>query len=361
MIDFHTLSITLLVLLIVVAITTLAAVLSKARAQRMDEARKRAMTDLHAQFSRLGSPERQAALTHIASEFRGPWAPQAAEDVGGLEPAQQEEIVRVLEKEGIAEIYLNQAKSGLKWRRIRALHILGQLRLGSAVPVILRALDDRDPDVRNVAARILGGMKLQETEEALIALLGRHEAAVSARIAAICIEIGPRTGPLLISTLEKGNAQARFWAARILGEMKETHAAKALETALADSEPDVRSAAAWALGRIADAAALEILKDALDDPVWYVRAHAAEALGRIGDPSSSTALGEALRDESWWVRRNALDALVRIGHAAKPTLLKALESDDRFAQDCATEALVAMGLPVPATRPTQPTLRSTTR
>jgi HEAT repeat protein len=93
--------------------------------------------------------------------------------------------------------------------------------------------------------------------------------------------------------------------------------------------------------------------------VWYVRAHAAEALGRISDSSAATALGEALRDESWWVRRNALDALVRIGTAAKPALLKALESDDRFAQDCATEALAALGQPVPATRPSlQKSLRS---
>jgi HEAT repeat protein len=359
MIDFQTLSITLLVLLIIVAVTTVAAILCKVRAQRMEESRKRAMTDLQAQFKRLGTGEKQAALTEIAAAFRGPWAPQAADEVSRLDAKKQEEIVRALEKEGIAELYLNQAKSSLKWRRIRALHVLGELRLGAAVPVLLRSLEDRDPDIRSVAARTLGGMKLQETEEALIALLGRHEPSVSARIAAICIEIGPRTGPLLIGTLENGNAQARFWAARILGEMKETHAAKTLETALADSEPDVRSAAAWALGRIADGSALEILKDALDDPVWYVRAHAAESLGRIGDSSAAPALGEALRDESWWVRRNALDALVRIGAAAKPALLKALESDDRFAQDCATEALAALGQPVPATRPSpQKSLRS---
>ena len=66
-----------------------------------------------------------------------------------------------------------------------------------------------------------GPHETQATDEALVALLGRHEQAVSARIAAMCIEIGARTAPLLIATLRDGSPQARFWAARILGEIRE--------------------------------------------------------------------------------------------------------------------------------------------
>jgi hypothetical protein len=62
-------------------------------------------------------------------------------------------------------------------------------------------------------------MKLQATDEALVALLGRHDQAVSARIAAMCIELGSRTAPLLVRTLSEGSPKARFWAARILGEI----------------------------------------------------------------------------------------------------------------------------------------------
>jgi len=47
-------------------------------------------------------------------------------------------------------------------------------------------------------------MKLQRAEEALVELLGKHDQAVSARIAAICIEMGPRTAPLLIRALREG-------------------------------------------------------------------------------------------------------------------------------------------------------------
>ena len=58
-------------------------------------------------------------------------------------------------------------------------------------------------------------------------------------------------------------------------------------------------------------------------------------------------LGLALRDRSWWVRKNALDALVRIGEPSKSALLRTLHGDDRFARDCAVEALMTLGMPLP--------------
>jgi HEAT repeat protein len=176
--------------------------------------------------------------------------------------------------------------------------------------------------------------------------LGKHEQSVSARIAAICIEMGTRTAPLLIRTLRDGSPKARFWAARILGEIQENRACRSLGDSLLDPDPDVRSAAAWALGSIADRTTAPIVETALRDPVWYVRAHAAEALGKIGDPVMASPLGSALQDRSWWVRKNALDALVRLGEAAKPALFSAMESGDRFARDCAIEALTTLGVPV---------------
>jgi HEAT repeat protein len=87
----------------------------------------------------------------------------------------------------------------------------------------------------------------------------------------------------------------------------------------------------------------------LQDTVWYVRAHAAEALGRIGDAGTVQVVADLLQDRSWWVRKNALDALVRIGEPSKPALLKTLHSGDRFARDCAVEALMTLGMPLPET------------
>ncbi len=60
------------------------------------------------------------------------------------------------------------------------------------------------------------------------------------------------------------------------------------------------------------------------------------------------SLAEVLLDRSWWVRKNALDALVRLGEPSKPTLLLTLKSGDRFARDCAVEALTTLGVALPA-------------
>jgi HEAT repeat protein len=311
MIPFDVLLVTLGILLGIVALTTAAAVVNKILALR------------------------EAGTRQVAQ----------------LELSLRLDVVRSLEERGVVAGYLRDTRSRFKWTRARALRILGELKVPASVPALLTALEDPDSDVRNVAARSLGRMKLQAAEEALVAILGKHDQAVSARIAAICIEMGPRTAPLLIRALRDGTPRARFWSARILGEIRDSRAVRSLGDALLDPEDDVRSAAVWALGQIGDRATAPLIEPLLRDRRWFVRAHAAEALGKLGDPLHAAALGEMLRDSSWWVRRNALDALVRLGPAAGEVLLRSARGGDRFARDCAAEALTTLGIMVPATEP----------
>lgn len=349
MIDYNVLILTLGILLAIVVLTTGAAVVNKVLSLREANTRQATMERLRASFLLLGEPQERAGANRvIADALRGPWCEMAAEEVAQLELTLRLEVVRALEELGVVARYLRDAKSPMKWTRARALRILGELKVPVSVPTLLQALEDRDGDVRNVAARSLGRMKLQAAEEALVSLLGKHDQAVSARIAAICIEMGPRTAPLLIRTLRDGSPKARFWAARILGEIRDPRAVRSLGDALLDADADVRSASTWALGQVGERATCPLVEPLLRDPVWYVRAHAAEALGKLGDGAHAPALGEALRDRSWWVRKNALDALVRLGDPAKPVLLHSLQSDDRFARECALEALVSLGVAVPS-------------
>ncbi|HYR69087.1 MAG TPA: HEAT repeat domain-containing protein [Candidatus Dormibacteraeota bacterium] len=351
MIHFETLMVTLGLLLGIVALTTIAAIANKVYSNREADSKRRFLDQLRRAFLSLRSPDgKREAMPVIVRSMTGRWSELAAEEISQLELPLRLDVLRELEEAGIVARLLRDAKSRLKWNRAHALRILGELKLPMSIPTLLHALDDKDPDVRNVAARALGRMKLQAAEEALIALLGKHDQAVSARIAAICIEMGPRTAPLLIKTLRDGIPKARFWAARILGEIADPRATRSISEALQDADPDVRSAAVWAIGSIADRPSAPIVAPLLNDPVWYVRAHAAEALGKIGDPSLTGALADALRDQSWWVRRNALEALVRVGEAAKPALMTALESEDRFARDSAVEALTSLGVTAIAPR-----------
>ena len=353
MIDFQTLVLMLGLLLCIVALTTIAAIANKIYLSREESSKRIFLDRVRKQFLLLGTgiPEDRAeGMRGIAASMAGRWSELAAEEMSQLELTTRLDVVRMLETQGIVSRYLRDAASPLKWTRAHALRIMGELKMPSSVPVLLKALEDRDPDVRNVAARSLGRMKLQAAEEALVGLLGKHDQAVSARIAAICIEMGPRTAPLLIRALREGTPAARFWAARILGEIGDPRATRSLGDAVMDEDGDVRSAAVWAIGRIGDRSSAALVGPLLADAVWYVRAHAAEALGRVGDPVVVPALAEALKDRSWWVRKNALDALVALGEPSKPALLATLESEDRFARDCAAEALATLGVAIPARR-----------
>jgi len=345
MIDFQALIVALGLLLGVVALTTIAAIANKIYSNREDDSRQRFLEALRRQFLLLrDSARREEAARAIASGMKGRWAEVAAEEISQLELSLRLEVLSALEQSGIADRYLQRARSSFKWTRAHALRILGELKLPQSVPTLLHALEDRDADVRNVAARSLGKLKLQAAEEALIGLLGKHDQSVSARIAAICIEMGERTAPLLVRTLRDGTPRARFWAARILGEIRDPRGTRSLCEALTDPDPDVRSSASWALGMLADKATASAVAPLLEDPTWYVRAHAAEAIGKIGDITYTRELGAALRDRSWWVRKNALDALVLLGEPSIGVLFEVLEGDDRFARDSAVEALAALGV-----------------
>jgi HEAT repeat protein len=347
-IDYNVLILTLGILLGIVILTTAAAIVNKILSLREANTRQATMDRLRQAFLLLTDPrERALAYRVIAEVFQGPWSEMAAEEVTQLELTLRLDVVRALEEQGVVARYLRDAKSRMKWTRARALRILGELKVPASVPTLLQSLEDRDADVRNVAARSLGRMKLQAAEEALVSLLGKHDQAISARIAAICIEMGPRTAPLLIRSLRDGSPKARFWSARILGEIRDPRAVRSLGDALLDADAEVRSSSAWALGEIGERATAPLLEPLLRDPVWYVRAHAAESLGKLGDGGYAPSLGKALRDRSWWVRKNALDALVRMGDPAKPVLLETLQGDDRFARECAVEALASLGVSVP--------------
>lgn len=353
MIDYQSLIFTLLLLLGIVALTTIAAIINKIYSNREEDSKQRFLEGLRKRFLLLRTPEGQReALPWIVRSLSGGWSELAAEEISQLELSLRLDVLRALEESGAVSKHLKDATSRLKWTRAHALRILGELKLPQSVPTLLAALEDRDPDVRNVAARSLGGMRLQATEEALVSLLGKDDQSVSARIAAICIEMGSRTAPLLIKTLRNGSPKARFWAARILGEIKDPRATRSLADALLDTDAEVRSAATRALGRVGDRSTAPLLEPLLHDSTWYVRAHAAESLGKIRDPEYAGALAELLRDSSWWVRKNALDALVALGEPSKAVLLRTLSSDDRFARDCAAEGLSAMGIVLTSERET---------
>jgi len=148
----------------------------------------------------------------------------------------------------------------------------------------------------------------------------------------------------LIKAVKDKDKDVRADAAEALGKIEDPRAVEPLIQALKDKDEDVRTDAAEALGKIGDPRAVEPLLQALNDKDEYVRIHAAEALGKIGDPRAVEPLLQALNDKDDRIPGCAAEALGKIGdpRAAEP-LIQALEGKSTVQQWEAIEALGNLG------------------
>jgi HEAT repeat protein len=321
---------------------------SGARRKREKALRARAR-ELLVSLSRQTDEKRERTLNEMERFLDPGTAEFVAIDLHRLEPHSRNDVVGLFENKGLVAHFSKVVGSGTKWNRAKAARILGELNLPVASAALYKALDDPDPDVRNVAARSLSRLRHPMAQSVLIELLGKHEEPVSSRIAAMFIEAGASSVPLLVKNMRNENWRARFWTAEILGQTGDRRAEKVLISALGDSSGDVRAAATKALGKMGGKAAGEHLAPMLKDPEWFVRCHAAWSLGKLHAVEAIPELVCALRDGSWWVRKNALEALAGLGDAAVPALMNAIEDDDRFARESALEALQKLGVDIPVT------------
>ncbi len=126
-----------------------------------------------------------------------------------------------------------------------------------------------------------------------------------------------------------------------LGALKDESSIELLtEVLLNDKDEDVRISAADSLGVIGSEVALDSLKEALKDEAVDVRISAAEALGNIGSGIAIDSLKEAMQDKDEEVRESAVEALGFIGGDRAIQALKAALSDENEdVRDTATEIL----------------------
>ena len=228
-----------------------------------------------------------------------------------------------------------------------------------AVPVLVAALNDRDPEVRAASAWALGarGAAAEPAVPALTGALRDEQEAVRTAVAEALGALGPRArsaAPALFAALDDPRASVRAAAAQALARLEPTaESVPSLSRALAHTDGYVRGFAAWSLGNLGPAAreAVPAMVEALgpDDTANVVAAalarigpaaaeavpalvadlrgpdpgrrwRAARTLGRIGPPAESavTELAAALRDPNEAVRTHAARALGRIGPGAMP-------------------------------------------
>lgn len=182
-----------------------------------------------------------------------------------------------------------------------------------ALPALIKALKDRDENVRLQAAFGLGCTGHKRTVEPLIHALKDKSLHVRSNAAEALQKVeGPPLDPLIESVKDEDKF-VRSVAASCLGRAADKRAAaEPLIQALEDESQDVRYSAARALGKIGDMRAVEPLIDILEDRNKSVRAQAAEALGEIGDVRAIEPLIRASKRGGLLVQEAAKEALTKL-------------------------------------------------
>ena len=155
-----------------------------------------------------------------------------------------------------------------------------------------------------------------ECMKELVQQLKQPNAKTRSILGLVIAKIGGPALPYLLEALNDKDPQLRHGAAWTLGSMKSDKAVDPLLGALADESEHVRAAAAWALGSIKTPRAVDPLIKLTDDEKPRVRMGAVTALGDIADKRAETALTRiAGEDREEAIRKAAAAALKKTSSA----------------------------------------------
>ena len=223
--------------------------------------------------------------------------------------------------------------------RLKAVSQLAGQGGAGVVEGLLAALEDEDRRVRERAGTLLREKRDTPEEIDAFARIGlgpKRVAAVRGAAAHGLARAGPKALPHLRKALDDRQTEVRAVAALGIGAARDVDSAPALSAKLADREALVRAAAGEALGVLLDAdavgtASAVLLGDRATEPCVA----AAEILGRHPRAGHAEHLGRGLGSMSWSVRIASARAFSEFGataeeaRAAAPLLVKALEREER--------------------------------
>lgn len=198
--------------------------------------------------------------------------------------------------------------------RIAACHGIGQFHDPATFDELANVLlDDLKIEVRQTAAKILGGSKHPDALPFLMEALRdsfwwyEREQKVIDLLQAIQ-NMGTIAVEPLIEALSDREGRVRKFAAMILGELQDVRAIEPLGMAIYDLHHEIGREAAESLS-LFGSKAVDILIEALGHPEAMVRGHAVSALGKIQDIRVAPALIKVLSDPDRQVQKQAIQSL----------------------------------------------------
>lgn len=239
-------------------------------------------------------------------------------------------------KLGLLELDLAALRSWRPSRRARAAVDLGLVGAGEALSGLTAALRDPDTRVRRAAVWSIGQLRDGSALPMLVPLLGDPSPLVAHRAQEVLAERGrDAEGAILRYADSTRDPGGRLAAIDLLGWLRVSRAAGLLLRLMNETEPEVRVKAVKAAAMLGDPRFLTSFQARLEDPVWEVRCQAAKGLSILGSPDSVPRLAVALRDAQWWVRFYAAAALAESGATGEAALSRALDDPEPRVRDMA--------------------------
>jgi HEAT repeat protein len=248
-------------------------------------------------LAQLDSAEAVAALRHALSDPSAEVRRGAALSLASLrDPASIPALARIAADWGDPSL--------IRCRRA-ALGTLVAFRSEQAAVELARALVDARPgetldlEERSSLLAVVyaepRGVAAPRVARTLVALLGREDALVGDRAAAL-LELFPTEslGPLARSLRTAAAPEVRRRAAEALRACRDDEAVSALVAALRDSAAEVRVSAARSLGEMRDPIAVNALYAAAGDEEESVREAATTALSALGAVATATGMAAGL-------------------------------------------------------------------
>jgi HEAT repeat protein len=266
----------------------------------------------------------------------------ALEMIAELHGRERDRLVTLLERSGV--VAETAVGLGSRRRRVRrsAAEALRQIGSEEAVELLSTSLLDRDLDTRLTCAAALAELSDEELAPAILAIADSTASDRPGAVAAILVTLGRRHPSALGAALAlDASPEVRRLAAAVVGELRLAEHVDALRRALESEDDELTARAARGLGMIGDDGALYRLLELLDDKdrIWFVRLAATDALGVIGDQRAVELLEHELNSDGWLLQAKAAKSLRLLGGEGEGALQRALDSPLETVRDHARVAL----------------------
>lgn len=237
------------------------------------------------------------------------------------------EALYQINPENLSSLVIPLVKDKSSDVRLRAARALSNCSGDNTVNALITLLNDVKDEVANMAARSLAKLSVLNISQ-LIKLFADSSWKIRSRAAMAITKMGKKAVEPLKIAAEDKDANVRFWAITCLGHLRDRANTNLLLSHLQDSDTGVRVAALRALREVGDPNIASKLFEALSQPSEQVRDLVYDILKDFGT-HSIPYLMDSLSNEYWMGRNLAAQALTDMGNEAVSPLVAALQCDDK--------------------------------